>query len=561
MSDSEFALQKQVRRYKAQSVLFSPRPKRLAIQQLEFDTVDVKHFRVNVWRNHAFEPLVNLVSTYLRFGGISVVFNCSDYDDSLSFGNYSTADVELIWLDADRYQLESDFTSWLDWLRDRLYALRERSEAIFIIAICLSNGAEKIAFQSLIDSFPGVHFADLMGASEEEKFKLFDPRTAAISGTVLSSAAQVMLARRLGCHWLPAAILPPIKAVALDLDNTLHSGILGEEGIDGVELTPAHARLQSYLRALQVEGIFVTLISRNDLRDVESLFERRTDYPLAWSDFSAAEVSWEEKSTSIVRIADTLRIGIDATLFIDDNIGELLSMNLRRPEAKTIHAHEDADITLCTIKHYPGLWRWNREKDNLVRVADLKASAERARLLSSNEAVSEYFHSLGVTLAYANDSMPEISRMAELCGKTNQFNLALRRLGEFELSKFIISPDSNITSVHLKDRLSDSGLIAVIAARKLGRQLCIEELCLSCRSLGRKLETEIIVGAIVGMPIFVDCSEVLFAVKLGPRNEPAITWLENFSPVGESTDDERFRVPAAFFAEYVPASGIRIIRS
>src|SRR5690606_20408691 len=104
----------------------------------------------------------------------------------------------------------------------------------------------------------------------------------------------------------------PVKAVAVDLDHTLHKGVLGEDGFDGVLLTPGHAALQHHIQLLRQQGIFIGLVSRNVLSDVESLFSQRKDYPLRWTDFSAVEVSWGDKAEALERIARTLRISTDA---------------------------------------------------------------------------------------------------------------------------------------------------------------------------------------------------------------------------------------------------------
>ncbi|MFB7000873.1 HAD-IIIC family phosphatase, partial [Streptomyces virginiae] len=316
-----------------------------------------------------------------------------------------------------------------------------------------------------------------------------------------------------------------------DLDHTLHSGVLGEDGIDGVELTPGHIALQQYIKGLQERGIFVALVSRNEREDVEALFAKRSDYPLKWDDFSAIEVSWGDKGDAIARIAKALRIAVDAVVFVDDNPGELASVSMRLSNVHTIYAHADAEMTRRALHFYPGLWRWAVSADDAKRIQDLKAMAEREALAENVADPAEYFRSLQVALSYRHNPQAQLNRLADLCVKTNQFNLAVRRFNQAELQERMLSGDACVSSVQLSDRLSDSGVIAVIVAERSGSKLIVEELCISCRAMGRKLEDTIVIQAIHDMPIFAGSTEVAFRVQEAPRNQPATKWLADF--IGE----------------------------
>jgi FkbH-like protein len=393
------------------------------------------------------------------------------------------------------------------------------------LATWVQSAEEVGAINSLADSIPAVYFADMQAASTQADVALLDSRSAIMAGTQVSNAAQVVLARKLACHWLPGALLPPIKAVALDLDNTLHAGILGEDGIHGVKLTPGHAELQYYIKSLQQRGIFITLVSRNEYSDVEALFAERGDYPLRWEDFSAVEVSWGDKPAALERIAKTLRIAHDAVLFVDDNPGELARAAMRLPQIHTLYAHPNASQTTRAVHYYPGLWRWKVEEDDSKRILDLKANAERESLAEHVTDTTDYFRSLQINLTFSYDDKSQITRLADLCHKTNQFNLAMRRFNQTEVVEHMDLEDTCVASVQLGDRLSDSGVIAVFIAERHGKELRIEELCISCRALGRQLEDNIILVALRDMPIFKGCQEVAFRVQHGPRNQPALDWL------------------------------------
>ena len=158
---------------------------------------------------------------------------------------------------------------------------------------------------------------------------------------------------------------------------------------------------------------------------------------------------------------------------------------------------------------------------------DLKANVEREAIALNHTDPAEYLSNLKIKLTYFWDAQQQLGRLSDLCNKTNQFNLALRRYNEAELLKLMNSPDACVASVQLSDRLSDSGIIAVIVAEREGDHLKIEELCISCRAMGRHLENDVIVHALRKMPIWSDCKYVEFRVQHGERNKPAISWLEN----------------------------------
>lgn len=550
-----------MRIFEAQAVLFSARPSRFSVVGLNLPRVDGAGVTINVWRNHNFEFMESLVEPYFAIRGLAINFRISAYDDSLSFSEYSKASAELIWLDIRRFLERLDFEEWLVWLRDRIGALRGLSTAPIIIATWLENGEHQQSLQAIIDTFPAVYFAELSSVCLAAGIPLIDNRSAAFAGTPLSNAAQLELARELACHWLPGVLLPPVKAVALDLDCTLHAGILGEDGIQGVRLTNGHIALQKFAKALRLRGIFLALVSRNERSDVEALFKQRHDYPLRWEDFSVIEVSWEDKAIALERIAKALRIASDSVLFVDDNPGELARVLQQLPQIQAIHAHEDAELTCRAINYYPGLWRWRVEHEDAKRIFDLHANSERERLAERFKDSSEYFSSLQVALRFNQNPSKQLSRLTDLCNKTNQFNLAMRRLNEVELAELMDRPDASVVSVELSDRLSDSGVIAVLVAERSGRSLMVLELCISCRAMGRSLEDNIILTALCQMSIFAGCEEVIFLVKHAPRNQPALNWLSQLLGAEGLPLPGLHAISADRLKCFVPADGVTLIQS
>lgn len=549
-----------ISRYEAQSVLFASKLSRRDLLDIKLPHDSRQNSVVNVWRNHAFESLVPLMEPYCFFGNWSANFHFGPYDDTLMFDNWQPSDTELLWLDSGRFRLGANCADWLDWLQSRLGVLRTISKAPILLATWTPNEALSDELQAIVDQFPAVYYANIKKICDDVSVELLDKRIAKMAGTPVSNSAQLILARELACHWLPAILLPPVKAVAVDLDHTLHSGVLGEDGVDGVKLTPEHRDFQRFIKSLQQRGVFIALISRNERPDVEALFAQRRDYPIRWGDFSAVEVAWGDKAAAVERIAKALRIAPDAMLFVDDNPGELASVVTKLPQVHTLYAHPDASLTQRAVHFYPGLWRWKVEVDDAKRILDLKANAERELLAGKVTRPAEYFRSLQVTLSFRLDSHEHLTRLADLCNKTNQFNLALRRFKLAEIAEHVDRVDACVASVQLTDRLSDSGIIAVIIAERHGEQLVVVELCVSCRAMGRQLENTVILVALRNMPIFAGCREVAFRVQHGPRNNPALEWLAKLLDLSETPVAGDHSLPSQRLTEYEIAEGVTLIK-
>ena len=514
-----------VRRWAAQTALFAVRPTRLDLLRLALPADPAApRWRINVWRNHAFETVASLAGPFLAHGGWHADWRLGPYDDSLGFAGWQAADAELLWLDGRRLAALHAAERW-PWLGGRLAALRGLSEVPIVVASWFDTDEEAASARALCAELPGVHLADLGAACAEAGVPLLDARSAQVAGTPLAGPAQTVLARELACRWLPAALQPPVKAIVLDLDHTLHAGVLGEDGPHGVTLTPAHAALQRLLKGLRDEGVFLALVSRNEAADVRALFAARDDYPLRWDDFATRQVGWGDKAAAVLAVSQALRIAPDAMVFVDDNPGELGQVVLAVPGLRTVRAEADAALTARALQYHPGLWRWTRTADDGKRLDDLLAASQRQALEAQAADPAAYFRSLRIRLVPSLAGPAQIDRLADLCVRTNQFNLSLQRSGTARLHAWSQRPDAAVMGVALTDRLSDSGTIAVLVAERHGARLVVEELCISCRALGRRLEDAIVVSALRAMPLFAGCAEVDFRVAVGERNAPALDWL------------------------------------
>lgn len=501
---------------------------RLELLNLKTANSSELSFSVNVWRNHAFESVETFIKPFLSLRQASVKFMYSGYDDTLAFSNYTPAEVEIIWFDTSMLEQGQLANKVQEWLVARIEALRSFSSAPILVLTWFKFDLQSKHFASMVKRFSDIYFVDLKIFCDSENLLMIDQRTSALSGTLISNQASLSIARELGTRWLAALLFSPIKVIAIDLDNTLHQGVLGEDGVFGVKLTDYHKKLHSKLIELRKNGIFLALISRNEIEDVKKLFAQRKDYAINWDEFSATEVSWGSKAVAIDNVAKKINVGVESILFIDDNIGELLEVARTFPMSPQILAQGDGELTFNALNYFPGLWRWNYDESDAKRVIDQKGNIQREELSKRSLNEHDYLKSLGVTISAKVDRSVDSKRLVSLSNKTNQFNLAFTRLNEVELLKQISSVDYCVLAVSLKDVISDSGIIGLVIAKYKKKYILIEELCLSCRAMGRNLEDYVISFALKNIPKLQEYEFVSFKVVQGPRNQPAIKWLSEF---------------------------------
>lgn len=440
-----------------QGVLFSDSLNRFELLKLraQFRCAPIK---VTVRRNHGVEQMISALPPFLAFVGTQAQCAVGDYDDSLSFP-HQLADVELVWLDFDRYaHLPTDELT--EWLIDRLNALRAQSGAAIVVANASRGTVHEKAVNSALEDWvaktPRTATLDLATISQRLGPLAFDERRSRVTGTRLSDATCLEAAREFGFRLAPRLLLGrPLKAIAVDLDNTIYGGVLGEDGVHGVQLTSGHRALQELLVELHNSGLFIVIVSKNEISDVNALFASRDDFPLKNEHVSDWQVSWMGKASGVAAAAVKLRIAPDTFLLVDDNLGELTEVANELPGVRLVYAGESPEHTHSTLQRYPGLSPDTTGDADVKRIADLRANEDRDALAAASTSPEDYLRSLGVEMELRMNPSSERRRLAEMSNKTNQFNLALARFDEIAVDFYLSSPDKLVVMISIKDRLAE----------------------------------------------------------------------------------------------------------
>jgi FkbH-like protein len=277
------------------------------------------------------------------------------------------------------------------------------------------------------------------------------------------------------------------KVIVLDADNTLWSGIVGEDGIGGIDCGLefpgiVHRKFQQALAEIRKSGVVLALASKNNEADAREAFDTLA-MPLSWDDFSAKQVNWGPKSHNIALIAKELGVGLDSMVFIDDNPFEIEQVQSILPMVEC-HRFEgrNANKALKLLYQISDLGCWDVTAEDTEKTVQYKQEAQRKSLASSVGSIDDYIASLGLNLEVGINRKSNVRRIAQLTNKTNQFNLTTRRYSESEV--MMAMEEGKVFDFRVIDKFGDMGIVGVVILRNRN----IETFLMSCRALGRKIE-------------------------------------------------------------------------
>lgn len=321
-----------------------------------------------------------------------------------------------------------------------------------------------------------------------------DTRMALLARIPFSTEAQITLAKSL-TRTLRALRHPPRKCLVLDLDNTLWGGVLGEVGLSGLKLGnsfPGNAYLafQKTALALRHRGVLLAVASKNNEADALEALINHPDCLLRPADFAALQIHWEDKATSLRRIAATLNIGTDSLVFFDDNPTERAWVRSQLPEVAVIEAPASPGEYAAALDASELFDTPLVTADDLQRVAMYQQQSERSALMNSSGSIEDFLQSLEMKTQIGKVDAETLERVTQLLAKTNQFNLTTRRHTQADLAD-MLAKGAVALWMRVADRFGDNGLTGVAIAVPCDEPdgWRIDTFLLSCRVMGRHLET------------------------------------------------------------------------
>ena len=292
------------------------------------------------------------------------------------------------------------------------------------------------------------------------------------------------------------------KCAVLDLDNTLWGGVVGDDGMEGIRIGELkdgkiYSDLQRYFKALRNRGILLAVCSKNEYDAAIRPFREHPEMVLREDDFVMFVANWEDKASNIRRIRETLNIGMDSIVFIDDN-----------PFERNAVRSQIADLTVPELPPEPEKYLDFLRKSNLFetvsvsgedakRTQQYREEAQRTESAATFASYDEYLQSLEMVAEAKPFDEFHFARIAQLTQRSNQFNLRTVRYTESDIKR--IAEDDHFITLYftLRDKFGDHGLISVVILEKRDNgTLFVNEFLMSCRVLKRGME-EFIINKIV----------------------------------------------------------------
>lgn len=288
------------------------------------------------------------------------------------------------------------------------------------------------------------------------------------------------------------------KVLVLDCDNTIWGGVVGDDGLDGIEIGTISARAQGYqglqrhIKRLKELGFLLAIASKNEEDSVLEVFRTQSDMVLRESDIVSFKVNWRSKADNIAEMAEDLDLGLDSFVFLDDNPAEISMVNQFLPEVETILASEDPVVTLKYLHDSRLLFRTSISNDDGARTQQYHVEKQRKQLAESVTNYDEYLSSLEMRAEIELITPATAVRASQLINKSNQFNLTTIRRTESEVLSLIDSEEWKCYIVRLSDKFGEHGIISVLITQVTEQDLFIETFVMSCRVLKRGVEALII---------------------------------------------------------------------
>lgn len=284
------------------------------------------------------------------------------------------------------------------------------------------------------------------------------------------------------------------KCIVLDLDNTLWGGVVGEDGVSGISIGdtyPGNAFLlfQENLIEASKNGIILTVCSKNNLSDIEDVWNNNPFVKLNKNYLSSYRINWKNKASNILEISEELNIGVDSIVFIDDNPAERLLVKKNLPDLTVPDFPKnpyDLEIFFRNLmENYFQVYNITEEDKNKVKQYNENSKRKKAAKMAFD--IKSFLSDLKMELKVLMCNKFTIDRISNMTQKTNQFNLTTKRYTQAELQDFI-NKGSLIYCLNVKDKFGDNGITVAAIIHLDNEEATFDSFLLSCRILGRNIE-------------------------------------------------------------------------
>jgi FkbH-like protein len=289
------------------------------------------------------------------------------------------------------------------------------------------------------------------------------------------------------------------KCLVLDLDGILWGGVIGEDGLSGIklgggEVGDSFVAFQHYIQSLQRRGIILAVCSKNNEEDAKLPFGGHPEMVLSLDDITMFVANWRSKDENLRLITETLNIGPDSLVLVDDNPAERAWVRQQLPEVEVPEMPDDPAQYIDAIDRQMYFETLSLTEEDRRRVEAYRENVQRRVLETTSASIEDFLTNLQMQVELKPFDEANLPRIAQLINKTNQFNLTTRRLSESQVRSLIDRPGVYTRSMRLRDRFGDNGLTGVLIALEENDTIRIDTWLMSCRVLGRRVEEAMLNG-------------------------------------------------------------------
>lgn len=356
----------------------------------------------------------------------------------------------------------------------------------------------------------------------------YSDRAAQIPYTPAMFAALATMVAR-GIH---AWLAPRPKVIAVDADNTLWDGVVGEDGVLGVTVGPGHRALQELLLAQRAAGRLLCVCSKNRDADVLAVLRDHPDMVLRPEHVTARRVNWLPKPENLAALAEELDLSLDSFVLLDDSPVERAAVRAACPEVLVPPLPADAAAVVPFLRHYWPLDHPHVTGDDRARAERYDQQRARQAARSRAPSLASFLDTLGLEVDVRPLQPADVARAAQLTHRVNQFNATTVRRSAAELTA--LPPHLECLVIDARDRFGDYGQVGVVVTGDGGDTLEVDTFLLSCRVLGRGVEHRVL-AELGRHALDRGLSHVTVPYVPTARNQPALAFLRGLP--AERRDD------------------------
>ena len=322
------------------------------------------------------------------------------------------------------------------------------------------------------------------------------------------------------------------KCIVLDLDNTLWGGIIGEDGLHGIELgdTPngkAFVEFQKILLSLWNQGIILAINSKNNFDDAIKVIKEHPNQILREKHFASVKINWNDKAENLKQIADEINIGLNSIVFFDDDKINQERIRKEFPEVLTPELSNDPSQFVPILEDLNDFNVFQRTTEDKKRGEMYFQQKERIDLEKSISNIDDFLKELDIKVKLKKSNEFLIPRISQLTLKTNQFNLTTRRYQEEQIRELSNDSTFSVGCAQVLDKFGDNGITGVYIVRKNEKFWLIDTFLLSCRIMGRGIENAILSQILIEAKAN-GIEEIRAEFIPTQKNKPAENFLSSF---------------------------------